>query len=432
MTFTSLTTNTQGYVTAIVFIAFIAMTLALIINFLAKSSNKWAFVLSFLLLVIIIDLTALIEYIDFSRPLGKTHFSPIAETINNIPYPIHIILGLVSIGISAYSIYKVYKADKDSINDFSIKEALESLPTGIAFVSKDNSIFLSNKIMHNLCKELTSKDLISGVDIWGELSSLRSSDKCVMNEDDPAFMLASGKVWQFSKIVQKHNNDNFIEIKATDITELYSLSENTKQFSEVLSKRQEKLKSLTNIIEQTTEKEITANMKVGFHDNFGNLLTLTKEMLRETRENSEIQDVAGHFAEIPNIITDITSERNQSLSLEYIISFGEKLGCEVIVNGDLPTDDENKTTILLCINEALKNAYCHANADKLNINITKTEDIVNVTIHNQIEHTLPKIIEGGGLTGLRQMIEKTGGKFNIKSEDGVIMEIQLGMIAVNY
>ncbi len=425
MNFSSLTINGQGGIAAIVTIGFIAMTLALIINILAKSCKKNIFAISLLLLVTMVDLWALIAFIDFSRPSYEVVLSTVAIVVNYIPYPIHIILGLASVGTAAYSIYKVYKAEKDSINDFSIKEALESLPTGIAFTSSDNNIYLSNNIMHHLCKELTGKDLISGIDIWEELRKLRGSDKCVINEDNPAFMSERGKVWQFSRNFCKWHTGDYMEIKATDITELYKLGESTKQFSETLALRQERTKALTNIIEKSTAEEIAVNMKVGFHDNFGNLLTLTKEALRESPENEDVKVIAGYFAEITDIITDLASEKNQGLSLDQIISFSKKLGCEVVINGDLPADDENNATILLCINEALKNAYCHANADKVVVNLTQTKDEVNVIIHNETKDTQPEITEGGGLTGLRQRVEKSGGRFSIKADGGVTMEITL-------
>ncbi len=425
MTFTSLTTNAEGIVAAIVTLGFLAVTLALITNITAKKNKETVGALSFLLFLITVDLTALIEFIDFSSPSDRTVFSPLAEMINAIPYPIHIILGIVSVWISVYSIYKAYKADKDSISGFTIKEALESLPTGIAFVSEDNTIHLSNKIMHNLCKELAGKDLISGIDIWGELCRLRSSNKCVIDEKHPAFKLNDGKVWQFSKTAQGWHTGDYIEIKATDITELYGLREHTREFGDALTHRQERLKALTTIIESSTAEEIAVTMKVGFHDNFGNLITLTKEMLRETPENGEIGDIAGRFAVIGDIITDLTSDQNQDLSLEEIQKFGERLGCEVVISGELSVDGEHKNTILLCINEALKNAYTHGDADKITVTINETTENITVTIHNETKTPLSEISEGGGLTGLRQRVEHAGGSFRIMTYDGVTMEIKL-------
>ncbi len=425
LTFTSLAYNTQGYIMAVITISFVACILALITSITAKKGKSLPLALSFLLLAIIIDLSVLMELTYFQRTDGKIPLSSVAKKVNSIPYLFHIILGVGLILVAVYIIYKLYKKSQDNINDFAIKEALESLPTGIAFVSKNNNLYLSNNIMHKLWGELTGKDLINGTDIWEEVSTQKSSEICVINDDAPAFILRSGEVWQFSKTFRKWHSGNYFEIKATNITELYSLRNNTEQVSVVLTKRQERLKTLADIIVKNTEEELAVNMKVGFHDNFGNLLTLTKEILRETPEKDEVKVITGHFSKLSDIITDIASDKEQSLSIDQIILFGRKLGCEVIVNGELPTDDENKTTILLCINEALKNAYCHANANKLNINISQTAETVNVVIHNEAENTLPEITEGGGLTGLRQRVENIGGKLNIKAEDGVTMEITL-------
>ncbi len=426
MNFLSLNVTGQGVITAVVMVGFTAVTLALIVNIIAKNSKKSTFVLSLLLVAIIVDLSALMEFINFSREDPNLALSTLAQAIDKIPHPLHVILGLASVGISIFSIYKVYKAEKDKINDFSIKEALESLPTGIAFVSEDNTIYLSNKIMHNLCKELTGKDLISGIDIWGELYRLKSSEKCVMKEENPAFILQGGKVWQFSKTVQKRRTGNYIEIKATDITELYNLGRNVGQMNELLLQQQARLEVLSGMIEQSTEEELTANMKVDFHDHFGSLLASTKQTLMQS-EPIETKVIAGHLTKLSDIISGLAEGDKPNLSLHQIQAFGKKLGCEVTVEGDLPTDDENKTTILLCINEALINAYRHANADKLTVTITETDHKVNVTIQSKTKTPLTEITEGGGLTGLRQKVERSGGSFSVKADDEVTIFVQLGI-----
>ncbi len=425
MTFTSLTIDIQAYTSTIVFIGFIITTLALIINIIAKKNKKLILAISLLLFVIIIDLSSLIDAINFSRGDREFPLSKLSQSILTIPYQFQIILGICAVIIAIYSIYVVYKADKDNINDFSIKEALESLPTGIAFISNNNTIYLSNKIMHYLYKELIGKNLVSGVDILEELKKLENSNSCVTNGDNPVFILKDGTIWQFTKTLREWYTNNYIEIKATDITEFYNLQENTKKVNEVLKLRQERLKELTQKIEKTTEEEIAVNMKVDFHDNFGNLLTLTKEILRETPKSDRIEVITGYFTELSDIITKLASDNKESLSLEKIQIFGENLGCDIIINGDLPSDDEMKTTILLCINESLKNAYCHAGARKLTVDITQTIKTVDVEIHNETKEKLVKITEGGGLKGLRQRIENLGGKFNINAENGVRMKITL-------
>ncbi len=422
MNFSNLTTNEQCYTTAIVLIGFIALILATITNITITKDKKSIFILSFLLVVIIIDLSVLIELLNFSLA-NEQSISPKADgLIYNFPYSVHIVLGLVSILIAIYNIYKAYKTNNDNITNFSFKEALESLPTGIVFISESNNIYLSNHIMCNLCKELTGKDLISGIDIWEELCKLRRSDKCVINEDNPAFMLQNGKIWQFVKTTLKEQI--YYEIKATDITELYNLRKNAEDINATLQLQQLKLEALSNMIEENTEKEIAVNLKVNFHDRFGSLLAQTKQTLMET-EFDETKVLAEHWAEFSSIFSTLPSNDMQSLSLPQVQTFGKKLGCEVMVNGYLPNDDKLQNTFLLCINEALINAYRHSKAHILQVEITQTEESAHISIHSETKIALSKITEGGGLTGLRQRVEQLGGKFDIDTKNGVTIKVTL-------
>ncbi len=421
LTFTSLPNDTKGYVTAAVAVGFIALTLALITNIATKRDKGVSFVLSFALTIAFVDLAALIELINLVNQSGEPPISTVALLFNNIPFYLQLAVGLAATVASVFTIYNAFTHSKNTINDFSVKEALESLPSGIAFVSDSNDIHLSNQIMHKLWRELTGKELISGTDIWGALCKFKDSDKCVLDEDSPAFILQGGKVWQFARTLW----ENYTEIKATDITELYSLRQNNEQVGKTLTQRHKRLKALADIIEKTTEEETALDLKVGLHDNFGSLLLLTKQTLIQSTEVKDTKTVVGEWSKLPDMITGIATDEKSSMSLEEIVMLGEKLGCKLVVNGDLPSDHEQKTTILLCINEALKNAYRHANANKLTVSITENTETITVTLQNETKSRITEILEGGGLTGLRQRIENMGGAFSVKVENGVTIKLTL-------
>ncbi len=430
MTFFSLSDTLKGYILAAVFICFITLILALVSHISLNKNKGTMQILVILSLIALIDLSALKELTSYWSEESASRSSDIAVFVDNIPYYNHIIFAVLGVGFSFYSIYKLYVVSSNTINEFSIKEAIESLPSGIAFMSPSNELYLSNRIMQDLCKKLTDKDLMSGTDLWEDLSKLKSSAQCVIGGNNPAFMLSDGKVWQFTRALCKWETGDYYEIKTTDITELYNLRRNTEEVNEVLSKQQIQLKNLTSMIEKNTEEEIAANMKVSFHDNFGNLLTLTKHTLQETTELDETKVLAKHFEQLSEIITDLASDKNQGVSYEEIITLGEKLDCKVILQGELPAQEEIKNKVLLCINEALKNAYLHANAKELIVTIGESEETVEVSIYNETKNILSNITEGGGLSGLRRQIEKMNGKFSINVENGVRINIVLNKIII--
>ncbi len=425
MNFFSLSDTLKGYILAAVFICFITLILALVSHISLNKNKGTMQILVILSLIVLIDLSALKELTSYWTEESASKSSDIAVFVDNIPLYIQIIFAVLGVVFSFYSIYKLYEISRNTINEFSIKEAIETLPSGSTFMSPSNELYLSNHIMQDLCKKLTGKDLMSGTDLWEDISKLKSSDQCVMGGNNPAFMLSDGNVWQFTRALCKWKTGDYYEIKATDITELYNLRRNTEEVNEVLSKQQIRLKNLTSMIEKNTEEEIAANMKVSFHDNFGSLLTLTKHTLQETTELDEAKVLAKHFEQLSEIIKDLASDKNQGVSFEEIMTLGEKLDCKVVLQGKLPAEEEIKSKVLLCINEALKNAYCHANAKELIVKINESEEAIEVIIHNETKYALPGISEGGGLSGIRKQIEKMNGKMEISVENGVRITITL-------
>ncbi len=427
MSFFSIDMISRGYIVAVVMVSFIALIIGFITHMMIKQNKSISMITAALILITLIDAAVLLMCNNIEVPGTVVAMLAVPQFVGAKPYIVHIVLAVGCIIFVIYTTYKLHIKNRNAINVFSIKEAMETLPTGMAFMSQGVGLHLSNHIMHLLCRELTGKDLLVGHKFWQDIQDMKSDERCVINDTDPAFMLPDGRVWQFAKTLCPWYDGDYYEIKATDITELYNLSKNTEQLNEVLAKQQDRLKELTNIIEQNAQEQVAVNMKVNFHDNFGNLLALTKKTLRESPSLEQAKVLAGHWAGLTGIITELSNDRHHSPTLPQILDFGTKLGCEVIINGDLPEDEENKTTILLCINEALKNAYCHANAHKLTVDITQTQEQICVSIHNEDKNASPNITEGGGLTGLRQRIEQAGGTMEIVCEDGVTMYVQLGM-----
>ncbi len=425
MTFLELTDTAKAYMLVLCIAGFILLLISLIAYISQKYKTPHLAVLSFLLILSILNLSALLQLNKIGRAKYDISLTQIYALSNSIPYLVQIALNLFFISFALLSIYKVYKFSKDQINAFSVKEALENLPTGIAFMTNEVELLLSNQIMHNLAKELTGKTLRNADVFWQDLTTLQDKDSCVIKGKSPAFILTDGRVWQFSKTLCSYNGNEYREFKAIEITEFYTLSENMRNVNEKLMQQQQRLKKLEDIIEENAERHVAVNMKINFHDNFGNLLTLTKKTLRESKSTDEAKALVDYWGNLNGIIKELSSDDRQRLSLEQIMLFAEKLGCEIILSGDIPRYEHNKTTTLLCINEMLKNAYRHAGARMLTVNISQTADTIKLIIQNETEHRFPEIKEGGGLLGLRQRIEQAGGTMKISCDDVVRMSVKM-------
>ncbi len=432
MTYLSLNDSAKAYMLVLCIFSMILLLISLIAHIAQKSKKNNVSVLSFFLIASILIFSLLSQLNKVNRTKYDVLLTPTLETFNNIPYVAYIGLSLGLIFVAGFLMYTLYKNSKNKINVFSVKQALENLPTGIAFTTNDAELLLSNNIMHNLCKELTGKALQNAKTFWFDLNALQNKKNCVIKGDEPSFILKSGEVWQFSKTQCLYNDDVYFEFRATDITELYNLSENTRSVNKKLTQQQKRLKELTNIIEENAESGVALNMKINFHDNFGNLLTLTKKALRESENADETRTLIDYWGNLSSVIKDLSSDDKQSLSLEQILLFANKLCCEVVLSGELPKGEQDKTTVLLCINEMLKNAYRHAGAQKLMVDISETDGTIYLIIQNETKYKLTEIKEGGGLSSLRERIEKAGGTMCMKCDKGVSMIVELKKEAQQY
>ncbi len=425
MTFLSLNDTAKAYILALCIISFVLLLIALVAYMVEKYKRSRIVVILFMLAYSIVNFSALLQLNKIGRAMYNVSLTREIALFNSIPYFFHIAINLVFVGFALFSIYSLYKSSKNKINTFSIKEALENLPTGIAFKTKHSDLLLANHIMHNLCKEITGKALQNAKTFWDDINAIQSKENCVIKSNEPAFVLKNGDIWQFSKTMHIYSGDEYCEYKATNITQLYNLSEDMRNVGEKLMQQHQRLKKLTDIIEDNAEIGVALNMKINFHDNFGNLLALTKKAIIEGENIDEAKTLVDYWKNLNSTIKELSSNDKQSLTLEQVMLFANKLGCEILIKGEMPRDEHNKIITLLCINEMLKNAYMHAGAQKLSVNILQSEGAINFTIQNNVTHELYEIKEGGGLSSLRQRIEKAGGAMTMSCNDGVTMSVKL-------
>ena len=71
------------------------------------------------------------------------------------------------------------------------------------------------------------------------------------------------------------------------------------------------------------------------------------------------------------------------------------------------------------IQEAINNALKYAKADKIDVNISKINDKINIEItDNGIGFDKETIVMGNGLQNMQKRIEEINGTFNIETENG--------------
>ncbi len=425
MGFYSLDIVKQSALLAIIYISVISLSISVFVGVLTKRFKVIVLVLSFLLVVEIIDLMILTELMNNLSPKYNFELSKMAVAMEKIPYYFHVVFSLICIAFAFISIKNEYEYTKNSISHFSIKEAIEKLPTGIAFMSKTEELSFSNTIMHDLSKELFKRDLKSAKDFWNDILALQNTQKCVIKGSEPSFMLSNGQVWKISKTLCVYKGEEYYQIKADNITDVYAITQQSQKLNEKLNKKKQKITSLIAQSVENAKRQVALDMKVNFHDSFGNLLILAKKTLKENKDEAKSKVLTDYYSNLSKIINEISTNERNGLSLNEIKSLACELEINLIIKGKIPTQDKYETIILFCINEVLKNTYRHAQADTINVEIKTLENKIILKLNNNDKSAPKHIKEKGGLLSLRQKIEDLGGDMNIYTKNGVCITVEL-------
>ncbi len=441
MTFSMLSTADRAYLISLPMIAFILLLISISVNLQGYGKKRNALVPTMFFALAVFDTTALMEINRYNtditkifsmEALQKIHgpydleFSVVGQFADSFHYGVHIAIAVISIIIAICYIYLPYKKWRTVLNPFSIKEAIENLPLGLGFCTEDGTLSLSNRTLHRLSIQMTNKDLQNGNELWSDVVGLIKTEICVLQGEAPAFILSDGSVWQFSRAFFKTEGRAYYEIKASDITEMYRVSEKMSDATETLKQQQKRLIALIETKSNNVTEQVALDTRIRFHDSFGNLLITTKKILNEPRNTMQTQTILDHWAGMTDLMALYTKQvENEALSLEQIKILAEKLHCEMEISGIVPEKPELRQIVLLAINEALKNAVFHGKADKITVDLSEDKQKYMLLIHNKSENPPANIKEGGGLSGLREKTERLGGVMEIKHVDGVTICISL-------
>lgn len=323
----------------------------------------------------------------------------------------------------------------------SIREAIDYLPGGICFANPNGMPILTNCKMNELLYRLTGHTMMDAQLTWNELYAIDSARDC-KRLDEPwitrdyvgdiagdgiFFSFPDGSVWRFQREELKDNNPHYIQLEATDISELYRYSkelyENNLRLSEQYERQQ---RLLANIVEINHEKEILS-MKMRIHDDLGRSILTTKQHL-----------LSGTIFENTSVLTELWNTTIRCLE-DYTQAYldagdspevelqkaADMIGCRINFYGERPVG--RKTTLLFyaAVREGLANAVRHAAADELSVAIKPTVRGYHIEISDNGKNSMPPLVEGNGLSNLRRKLEQNGATFDIKYNDGVVLIVEL-------
>ena len=359
-------------------------------------------ILSFILFTLVMDGTFRAEYLGYPRSY------PAAVTfVYSLPWWILAAFEATETVVLIWLSVVAKRRSDNLVSYTSIKEAVDLLPGGMGWYTREGAPVLLNERLAALSTALTSDPLTNSEQLWVTAQERSSS------EDQPLLLpVGDNETILMRRETKEQNGQSFIHISAEDITEQYRLTGELREKNEALTELQKRYAEYSrSMVRLESEKSMIA-ARADIHSELGHALLLAKAFLNGTAE-----DPKALLSELKEINQKIIDNKNVNQKMlrpcEAAIHKAERIGVAVHIEGVIPDDETSQIILARAIDECSTNAAKHAGANLMTVSIHEvTEGIVFTFSHNGRKSTVPQA-ETGGLRLLRYEVESIGGTMRV-------------------
>lgn len=315
---------------------------------------------------------------------------------------------------------------RKNISAWSVKETMDDVPCGVCVSDSWGRIVLSNKKMRELSRMLIGAVLQNYEDLKQVLDGNKSVQGVTrLSPENSVLYLPNGTVWMFQNyMLTEEEVAGYLQTVAFDVTEIYFNSEKIRMKNEKLKLLNQKLKKMYEQIDESIREQETLKMKMQVHDSFGRSLLTIRRMLEGNREPDYMKNQLEILKQSVYILSGIMQDDTEK-QYEEAIKHAEKLGVSVEIEGELC--DEYQVALITdkAIRECVTNCIRHAHGRRVYVQSHKTREGWKVCITNDGERPKEGCREGGGLSALREVVERDGGEMTTKFEPEFLLALKL-------
>ncbi len=315
--------------------------------------------------------------------------------------------------VIAYASWRIHRWNQNNISEMSIKESVDTLLAGVLVYNRRGRIEIINPKMESLITELYGKPVTNGMHFMQQLQHGISTQgvRFLQMGDHPIVQMKDGHVYTFTGMPLNTGWSDLTEIIASDITEENARMETLREANIRLHKVNEHLiRYNESITEVTRQKEILAARR-HIHDSSNVLLLATRHCIEENGSAEEQRRLLEKWRS--QLLMQKDSGIQESSPLADIDQAAQSLSMRVIYSGRMSQDKEKVHVIMLAAGECLINAAKHAKANILRVSLSESK----VVFTNDGQQPFEDIAEGGGLSMVREALEKIGGRMSVETED---------------
>lgn len=418
--FSQLSLHQQELYYTIFSIIIIVTLFSLLINLVGKLEKKVLIVNLLMFISEFIYLIFLYEGYAIKVYSLSEKISIIGNVVYNAPALVLWIIAIILLISSIFCIFYSYHWSKQHLGKTSIKEGIDKLPTGLCFYYNNGRTILTNMIMNDICSSITGQPLINGKVFYDACCNGVTTEENVFIKtgNQPIIKLKNGTIKSFkcSEI-----EEGVYELIAIDVSSQYELGIKLENKNEELKNMNARLAEYGKHIERMTRDKEILTAKIRIHDELGHLLLFLKKNLQTNSNDSEKELMLSKWRKV----TTLLANEHEDINIEQLSSYAIALGIDLKINGKIPSEKHLQEVIYIAIMECLTNTYAHAKGELLLITIKEDNDNYKISCMNNGTIPTKPIKEGGGLSGLRNMIERINGTMKIEIEPQFVLTIIL-------
>lgn len=309
---------------------------------------------------------------------------------------------------------------RERIGRASIKESLDNLPSGICFADQSGLVILSNRQMYRLCYTLMGMDLQHISELLDALEKPQAGIRSV-GADTNDYRFPEGKVWKFTQSsITDADGNAYTQVLAVDVTALYEKGDELEQENRRLEEVNARARNLYAQLDNIVREEENFAVKTHVHDEMGELLGLTRNMLTQRELPPErLKALGKRWEHIGDTLGAVGKQAGDAFDSDKTLAELTEgiagIGVALHVQGEFPQKSGAAYLLTAAVRECAINTVRHAKGSEMTVELTKTPHSLIAAITNDGLPPAGEVVEGGGLSALRRRIEGTGGAMQVES-----------------
>ena len=303
-----------------------------------------------------------------------------------------------------------YKHITSQLSAVSVKQAIDTLTTGIMYYQSDGFIMLINQKMQSLMTAVAGKTYRNGQQFYDLLAEKQDTEnsQAIPFGTGFAYQLDDGSIWLFTQSEVTVDNELYLHLAATDVSSQYEMTMKLRQQHQALVQRSDDLKYSIDTMQKVCLQQQTIAMQNRFHDVLGQRVALLLQALRENKEPDE-KLFDSFIADLTASNDQISASPKPSEKLLLLQSTLKQVDVSLSYNQGLPENTELADLFVQIISEACTNAVRHGLASEIKVRFKNTAKAYAFAISDNGTAVNNSGHESGGLAAARQKLQAYNG-----------------------